>query len=227
MDLEKTQPNIFHIHIDATNFPVELETFAIQKLGFVDSDFSGHPEGYAHFEPQRHLTLKLNTRQEFSETWEKLENKADESSDFVGYLEGEFIPKDEFIPYKPYQDEPLNFNVKRRTLKSSSGEQFRQTEFHLTMEKTKTNSTLIKRLLDSGLYGAYIPKKDGEFLVLTTQGFIKDIVPLYEELKRHLLKVGGAYRCTLKEERALKFKMYGIQPENLPEIADEIEYIKN
>lgn len=227
MNLEPTQSNIFHIHIDATNFPIELEAFSLQELGFVDTDFSGHPEGYVHFEPKRHLTLKLKTKQEFAEIWERLEKKADECSDFVGYLEGEFIPKDEFIPYKPYEDKSLPFKIKRRTLKSSKNEEFRQTEFHLTMEKTKTHPTLIKRLLDSGLYGAYIPKQDGEFLVLTTQGFIKDIVPLYEELKKHLLKVGGAYRCTLKEERALKFKMYGIAPENLPEIADEIEYFKN
>jgi hypothetical protein len=227
MIAEKTQPNIFHIHIDATNFPVELENFAIQELGFVNTDFGGHPEGYVHFEPQRHLTLKLNTKQEFTRTWERLERKADECPDYVGYLEGEFIPSDEFIPYKPYQDEPMPFKVERRTLHSSKNEHFRQTEFHLTMEKSKTSPILIKRLLDSGLYGAYIPKPDGEFLVLTTQGFIKDILPLYEVLKNHLLKVGGAYRCTLKEERAIKFKMYGIKPENLPEIADKISYFEN
>ena len=109
---EPTQSNIFHIHIDATYFPLELETFALRELDFVDTDFSGHPEGYVHFEPKRHLTLKLNTKQEFVEVWGKLEKKADECSDFVGYLEGEFIPKDEFIPYKPYHDEPLTFNVK-------------------------------------------------------------------------------------------------------------------
>ena len=225
--MEATQPNIFHIHIDATNLTYDLENFAINQLGFVNTDFDGHPRGYLHFEPSKHLTLKVTSKKEFSQIWDTLEQKFDKSNEFVGYLEGEFIPSDEFIPYKPYQDEPLPFKVERRTLKSSKNEQFRQTEFHLTMEKSKTSPILIKRLLDSGLYGAYIPKPDGEFLVLTTQGFIKDIVPLYEVLKNHLLKVGGAYRCTMKEERALKFKMYGIKPENLPEIADKISYFEN
>src|SRR6185295_11898839 len=98
----------------------------------------------------------------------------------------------------------------RRTLTGSEKEKFRQTEFHLTMEKTKSNAILMKRLLDSGLYGAYIPKRDGEFLVLTIQGFIKDIVPLIESLKNFLLESGGAYRCTIKEERAVAHHLYNI-----------------
>jgi hypothetical protein len=222
--VEKTQPKIFHIHIDAKKMPSELDNFAIKTLGFYDTDFNGHPEGYQHFEPNRHLTLKVKTKEEFTEIWDVLEAKADACPDFVGYLEGEFIPEDEYIPFKEFEDHPVPFKVNRRVLTGSEKESFRQTEFHLTMEKTKSNEILKKRLLDSGLYGAYIPKKDGEFLVLTMQGFIKDIIPLYAEVKNYLLKTGGAYRCTLKEERAIKFKMYGINSADLPEIAESVTY---
>ncbi len=222
--MEPTQPGIFHIHIDARSMPVSLDEFALKEAGFIDTDFSGHPDGYQHFEPKRHLTLKLKTKDAFNKVWEQLEQKANESSDFVGYLEGEFIPKDEYIPHKEFENIPVPFKVERRTLTGSEKEQFRQTEFHLTMEKTKSNPELMKRLLDSGLYGAYIPKRDGEFLVLTMQGFIKDIEPLYEQLKKYLLKAGGAYRCTLKEERAIRFKMYGVTSPDLPEIANIITY---
>lgn len=223
--IEPTQSNIFHIHIDAKNLPASLESFAINELGFADTDFNGHPEGYQHFEPNRHLTLKVNSKSEFDEIWKKLENKSHETTDFIGYLEGEFIPEDIFIPYKEFSDLPVPFHVTRRTLTGSEKEQFRQTEFHLTMEKENSNPVLIKRLLDSGLYGAYIPKKDGVFLVLTMQGFIKDIVPLYNKLKEYLLTVGGAYKCTLKEERAIRYKMFGVDSPDLPEIADKINYI--
>lgn len=222
--IEETQPKIFHIHIDARRMPKGLEVFAIQELGFYDTDFSGHPEGYQHFEPKRHLTLKVKTKEEFNDIWAILEKKADDSKDFVGYLEGEFIPEDEFIPYTEFKDIPVPFRIERKTLSGSEKEEFRQTEFHLTMEKENSNPALVNRLLESGLYGAYIPKKDGEFLVLTMQGFIKDIVPLYNKLREYLFEAGGAYRCTIKEERALRFKMYGIVSSDLPEIAGKILY---
>src|SRR5688500_1733682 len=95
---ENTQPGIFHIHIDAQNMPAVLDEFSI-KLGFENSDFNGHPKGYPHFEPKRHLTLKVRTKEEFNIIWKKLECKVNECSDFKGYLEGEFVPSDEFIPY--------------------------------------------------------------------------------------------------------------------------------
>lgn len=225
--MEKTQPDIFHIHIDAKVLPIELAQFAINDLGFYDSDFNGHPEGYEHFEPNRHLTLKLKTKQEFENTWERLLSEADKCSGLIGYIEGEYIPNDEFIPFTTFKDLPVPFRIKRRALTGASGEDFRQTELHLTMERTRSNSVLMKNLLDSGLYGAYIPKSDDEFLVLTMQGYIKDIVPLYVALKEYLLQTGGAYRCTLKEERAIKYKMYGIDSVNLPEIAESITYFNN
>jgi hypothetical protein len=224
---EQTQPNIFHIHIDATHFPAKFEKFAREHLGFLDTDFSGHPDGYPHFEPNRHLTLKIATKQQFADTWAKLESKADECLDFVGYLEGEYIPEDEVIPYRPFQDSPVPFKITRRTLSGSAEEQFRQTELHLTFDKDKSSKAQIGRLLESGLYGAFIPKRHGEFLVLTAQGFVRDIVPLYKRLREYLLKTGGVYSCTLKEERAIKFKLYGIKPSALPEVIGEIDYLGN
>jgi hypothetical protein len=222
--MEETQPGIFHIHIDARELPKELHSFAINELCFTDTDFSGHPEGYQHFEPNNHLTLKLGTKDEFQNTWTKLEKKANSINDFVGYLEGEYITIDELLPEKEYSDLPVPFSVTRRQLKGGEAESFRQTELHLTMEKSRSNFSLQKKLLDSGLYGAYVPKKDGEFLVLTMQGYLKDISKLIDVLREYLIQSGGFYRCTLKEERAIKYKLYGIAPENLPEIADRIMY---
>lgn len=222
-ELEETQPNIFHIHIDALNISKKLYEYATKKLNFYDSDFNGHPEGYMHFEPNRHLTLKIDTKEEFQEKWDVLlENTS--TSDLKGYLEAEYIPTDEFIPYKEYIDLPIPFKIERRRLNGSEDEQFRQTEIHLTMEKDKSHPDLIKKLMDSGLYGAYLPKDRGTFLVLTIQGFVKDIVPLSEILTDFIKKSGGAYLCTIKEERAIRYKLFDIGPADLPEIANEITY---
>ncbi len=219
--MEQTQPGIYHIHIDAINISQNLYDFVTKELKFYDSDFNGHPQGYKHFEPQKHLTLKLDTEREYIDCWNKLNNFA-KQEDLKGYLEAEFIPKDDFIPYREYQDIPIPFKIKRRRLKNE--EKFRETEIHLTFEKNKSHPHLIRKLLESGLYGAYIPKDRGDFLVLTIQGFVKDIVPLHTEVKKYIEKSGGAYMCTLKEERAINYKLFGITCEDLPEIADKIIY---
>lgn len=221
--MEKTNPKIFHIHIDAHHMPKSLEKHVRTELGFYDHHFTGHPDGYRHFEPNAHLTRKLTTYDEFETGWIALEDCI--GGDFVGYFEGEFIPVDEAIPERPYNDSiPVPFEIKRRRLRGTSDEQFRQTELHLVMDKDASDPRLIKKLLDAGLYGAYLPKKDHNAVVLTMQGFRKDICPLYKTLKEYLHQAGGIMKGTLKEERAIRHKLIGIIPEQLPEIADTITY---
>jgi hypothetical protein len=222
--MEKVQPKIYHIHIDAQQMPKALDEYAIKNLNFVPTDYDGHPDGYDHFEPQRHLTLKAPDKALFKAVWNQLEAKMDEYPDFVGYIEGEFLPIDEYIPYSQYKDIPIPFYITRRKLNPSNSEDFRQTEIHVTMEKTQSHPDLMKKLLDSGMYGAFIPKIDGEFLVLTIQGFIKDIVPLIDKVRNFLIESGGAYRCTIKEERAISHKLCNIDSSELPEIAEHIQY---
>jgi hypothetical protein len=89
--MEKTQPKIFHIHIDAKVMPKELDEWAIKDLNFVPTDYDGHPEGYDHFEPIRHLTLKAESKEIFHDAWDKLAIKMKEYPDFIGYIEGEFL----------------------------------------------------------------------------------------------------------------------------------------
>ncbi|HEV2479268.1 MAG TPA: hypothetical protein VGS79_06380 [Puia sp.] len=222
--MEPTQPGIFHIHIDAVHLPARLHEFARRTLGFAATDFEGHPEGYDHFEPACHLTLKLSTKEQFRSAWDLLLAEAQANADFVGYLEGEYIPTDEYLPFQPYKDLPVPFKVTRRRLDPCREEDFRQTEFHLTMEKNRSSAELIGKLLDSGLYGAYITKPDGEFLVLTMQGSVKDIRPLQIAVRQFVCDSGGAYRCTLKEERAIAHYLQAVTQVDLPEIAAHIEY---
>jgi len=92
------------------------------------------------------------------------------------------------------------------------------------MDKDFSDLRLIKSLLDAGLYGAYLPKPDHTTLVLTIQGFKKDISNLKELIRKYVREAGGAVRCTMKEERAVRYKLCGIKSEDLPEIADKITY---
>ena len=218
-EVEKTEPGIFHIHIDAQHMSIELHTRVTSELRFKDSNFDSAPEGQKSFAPQQHMTLKLKDKKAFFETWAKLEEIVDESG-MIGYMEGEYLPTDEFISYKPYQDTPLPFKIERRQL--SDEEQFRQTEFHLAMDMNESDPRLVKRLMDSGLMAVCITKKRGQFVIFTAQGYIKDIEPLYALTKRYLETQGGAAKCTIKEERSIRFKLFGTSSDELPEIVDKI-----
>ncbi len=213
--------NKFHIHIDATELPKSLEEFVRKELGFYEHGFNGHPLGYRHFEPNRHLTTKPRDKIEFERIWVDLEKNA-ATHGLIGYIEGEYIPFDDEISFKPYVELPVPFKIERRRLHPD--EKFRQSELHLVLDAVESDGQLISRLLEAGLYGAYLPKKDHTALVLTAQGYIKDISPLIESLRTYLHEAGGAKRCSLKEERALKSTLFGITVKDLPEVIENVDY---
>ncbi len=212
--------SLFHIHVDATSIAVDDYQTLINRFSFIASDFSGHPEGYAHFEPRRHLTRKLSDITQYHQLWGEVKHFLHQCAGFVGYLEGEFIPRDEAVAHASYTEKAIPFTISRRRLDENRGEFFRQAEIHITLHKDKSSDKLIAALLAAGLYGAYIPKPGGEYLVLTAQGKKQEIKALYELLKTYLDRAGGAYDCTLKEERAIDFELYGLATTDLPEVID-------
>ncbi len=229
-----TQPGIFHIHVDGTHVPPELRARTIE-LGYVDTNFDGHPYGYEHFEPVLHLTLKVSSRDEFDKKWAELVALYSAHAGFTGYLEGEYIKIDEELPEKAYaggDDLCSPFRITRRRL--TDAERFRQTELHLTMNRDRSDPRLITALLEAGLYGAHMPKnklccdgsvKEWHDLVLTAQGSARAIVPLVASVRAFVETVGGAVGCTLKEEVAHCHYLQGITPADLPEIVDRVELI--
>jgi len=216
------QPHIYHLHFDVTEMPKDLEKKVFEELGFVSQHFIGHPEGYIHFEPVAHLTKKVSNKQDFKRQWTELVEIVDKT-EFKGYLEGEFIASDEEIPYSTFDESvPVPFKIQRRLL--TLKEEFRQTEFHLVMDKDNSDPRLIRGLLEAGLFGAYMSKEDHTGIVLSAQGYLDDIRPIMALLKEYLTKAGGAAKCTLKEEIAVRHKLYGITTKDLPEIVESVMY---
>ncbi len=223
---EPTTPGIFHIHIDTQSDnkeTFEFHSYARDRLKFFNHEFSGHPDGYIHFEPTKHSSFKTKDKSEFDKVWQKLKEKTKDYSKIEGYLEGEYIPTDEKIIFTPMESffKPP-FSIKRRVL--SELEDFRQTEFHLSLDWDNSERRVINALLDSGLYGALMKKRDYTSIILTVQGYRKDIRPLLKKTKEYLNEVGGVVRGTIKEEVAIcNFKM-NYKSKQLPEIADIITY---
>ncbi len=211
----------YHIHIDGRVMPSALQE-AARAIGFIEDTFTGHPDGYKHFEPIVHLTIKRNTREEFEEAFTGAEQLL-ENSAFIGYIEGEYFRPTIIIPERPYNADILvPFQIERRQLREDEG--FRQSEFHLEMDGDTSHPKLITNLLDAGLYGAFYPETGYRGIVLTMQGYVKDILPLQGVLRQYLEEAGGAVRGILYEERALHHRLFGISAADLPEIADKIMY---
>lgn len=221
----KSQSRTFHLHIDATVMPEPLYGILKNQMGFWDSEFNGHPEGFSHFEPKRHVTLKFTEGGKFRKACQEVEALVEQYPDFVGYLEGEYIREERFVADASYHELPVPFQITRRRLDGSSFEQFRESELHLSLDKDASNPRLIKNLLEAGLYGAYLPKVDYVALVLTIQGFREDIGRLTECIWDHLAQSGGTVKAKLKEEYAIWHKLYNLAPKDLPEIIDKVTYL--
>ena len=212
----------FHIHVDGTIVPPAYDQMLREELGFVLTNFTGHPDGYSHFEPNQHYTWKTGQAQSFKRTWQQL-IACTRTARFVGYLEGEYVHTRSVIAGRPYDPKvPFPFRVERRRLSEERGERFREAELHLTLDKDHSHPDLIRVLLQAGLYGAYLPRTQHTALVLTMQGYEHDIHRASEMLRLWLERVGGTVHAVFKEERAIRSALFGISVEQLPEIADHI-----
>ena len=182
MNPESVLPGIFHLHIDGQALSPDADAIIKHRFGFVDGDFCGHPEGYRHFEPNYHRILKLEDRTTFNRIFDELEFVA-KMHDFQGYIEGEYIKTDVIIQNGDFDDSvAVPFRINRRLLRGEPEEPFREAELHLVMNKDESDERLIKKLLAAGLYGAHIPKADHIAIVLTAQGYIRDIDRLMPQL---------------------------------------------
>ena len=220
----------YHIHVDGTVVPQELYRDFL-AMGFRENNFIGHPPVYAHFDPLVHMTIKPADHAAFLRVWDRAEELAERYPDFTGYLEGEFIAFDDSLTEKSYvPGVPVPFYImKRRRLRGlQCREDFREGEIHLTLDKDASDPRLIESLLQAGLYGAYMQKRDHIALVLTIQGARrKEIIRIAEAVRHYVERVGGAVRASLKEEVAIKHRFFGgIRHELLPEVIDEIEYFE-
>ncbi|NQZ84766.1 MAG: hypothetical protein HRU03_03525 [Nanoarchaeales archaeon] len=206
----------FHIHVDAKVISKQLERELIkQKLFKHDFLKNDEPSVYQSFNPVRHYTNR----------YIELKQIIQKDNNFEGYLEAEYIITNIKIKEKKFDNSiKFPFKIKRRTLSSQRNEKFRETEFHLTMNYDKSNKKLIRKLLESGLYPAYMLKENYTSIIFTIQGNKKEINKLYQQTKKYLEFAGGAVNCSIKKELAIRYLVVKLNPEDMPEIADKVEY---
>lgn len=219
--MTQTKVGTWHLHIDGHEWSEAFrEWLEHSGFGYERAVFDGHPPGYAHYEPTGHWTWKISWEEMF---WVRFKEvcRAAKRFRFKGYIEGEFIARVVDLPAVEFVDTPLPFRIDRRQLRAEEG--FRQDEIHLTCDVEASDPRRITQLLDAGFFGAYETKEDGRrYIVLTVQGYVKDIAQISSLLVPFLEKNGGLTRARFKEERAVAWQLFGITPEQLPPVVERI-----
>lgn len=214
--------NTFHIHVDAASILPEFEQYLVQT-GFVRTDFAGHPEGVEGFEAPNHMTLKLYDSIDFRKKFDEVAAEASATSGIKGYLEGEYIPVDEDVADRPYQEGvKIPFRVECRPIAKGS---FRETEIHITLERDRSDARLLASLSEMGFFSAYMKKTYGVAQIFTVQGSRNQIDKLLPPLLSFLKTSGGTSHCSVKEERVARWWLS--EPSvKLPPVIDEIEWMQ-
>ncbi len=189
----------FHIHVDAQSLSSDFERRLVDELGFWRSDFSGHPEGFEHYEPPHHLTVEPTTGHEFRDLFARILPRAQAPGAMRGYIEGEFVALDQDLPTRAFHPSvPAPFTLRRTFLPSGT---FRESEVHITLDRDRSHPQLRRSLLHMGLYSAYLPKSYGTAEIFTAQGSRANIDIILPVLVEYLQSAGGAVECSIKEER--------------------------
>jgi len=213
----------FHLHIDALSISKRFETYLIREFGFWRSDFCGHPAGSIGYEPPNHFTLKVKNGKEFKALFAKICSYAKTHMAIRGYIEGEFIVRDEEINELPF-DVSIKPPFKLRTQFLPPG-RFRESEIHISLNRDQSDARLICNLMEMGLFSAYIQKPNRVAQIFTVQGSIEQISVLLPALLDYLKRAGGATDCSIKEERVASW--WTSEPAlPLPPVISDIDWLR-
>ena len=211
---------MWHIHIDAEEMTPQFKEHVF-GMGFWVNDFL-HEPGHDSWEPNTHLTYKSKSSVEFFDVFKTLEEYADGLAGLKGYIEGECIPNDEDIEYKPFDSSVrLPFKVSIKRLPSG---QFKEDEIHVSLLRDQSDSRLLDALDAMGLYMGQLPTPKGIRRVYTMSGTRKQVYQLLPVLTRYLKEVGGGVDCSIKEERIAQ-KWTSSPDVKLPPVIDNIEWL--
>ncbi len=220
---------MFHIHVDATKMNSEFERDLVERLNFYKVNYSIDRKevDLAEGEPEHeyHLTLKLDSSRVFKDTCNDIFGiiVAKKTID-SGYVECEFVALDDRPSHSPYKEVDVPFKLSMRSPRAGA---FRESELHVTLSRDESDPRLIKHIHhDIGMLSGFIPKDWGVAQIFTAQGTQSQINQIRDPLVNYIHSAGGAARCSIKEERTVRYWMSHADGIGLPYVIDQIHLAK-
>ncbi len=203
----------------------QFEADLVERLKFYRVNYSIDPKSVdlndGEPEHEYHLTLKLDSAREFKEVCNEVLQVAP-TSILSGYVECEYLALDDRPKYSNYKEIPVPFQL---TMKKPQAGAFRESEIHVTLSREETDSRLIKKLhKEIGMLSGFIPKTWGVAQIFTAQGTQSQIKDIREPLLSWIYSTGGAARCSIKEERTVRYWMSHSEGIGLPLVIDQIRF---
>ena len=190
-------------------------------MGFYASEFLA-VDGKC-YAPTRHLTRKLDNRDDFLHTFDVIRTHAESTKGLNGFIEGEcvrYFPQPAPRPFNPSL--PIPFRVTHKDLALDT---FREDEIHITMDRDNSHPELQQRLLEMGFFLAANRKPYGVAHIFTVQGTKQQIASLSPAIVRYLHEAGGATHCKIKQEF---IQAYWVSDSNvpLPPVVDAVNWLE-
>lgn len=218
--------NMFHIHVDAVEAEASFELMLRDELGFYRVEYSIEDTSVDLGDEcpphSHHWTLKTTDSLKFNESVKQLFLVLVNDQPIKrGYVECEYIAFAQKFSLPHYTETTLPF---RLTMQAPRPGEFRESEIHVTLSRDESDPRLIDALQNRiGMLSGYIPKTWGVAQIFTAQGTRAQIDQIRDPLYQFLLRVGGAVRCSMKEERTVRYWMSHASGIGLPYVIGEIK----
>ena len=192
---------VFHIHANIIHVAPEGEVLLV-KRGFRVKPFLSSLPFQSQYVPLRHLSWKGDDVNEFRAVFGASVN-ALSSICFIGYLEGEYVAREESIDKAGGREGNRMINGPTFSLKLFPARCWRQSEVHITLSSERTSPYLHSIFADIGFFCSQ-NIKDGEiYNVYTAQGKRDHVGKIYSEALKLINTAGVPAYGKIKEERSL------------------------
>jgi hypothetical protein len=190
-----TGPDVREIHIDAQVVPdAVLPTLA--RLGYVDDHFIGAGNGMQR--PPYHLTWQCagerqHVRRRFGTVWRETVAVVNESADFVGYLEAEFIASGYQVDLAPRTfDATVDFPLPVLQLEESAADKV--SDLHMKVPLHALTSELDALMAARGVFYVDTPKGNRIFTIQFLSH--ADGRSAFHRMRDYFQRAGGATEIT-------------------------------
>lgn len=214
----------YHLHMDAAYLPPGLMDRMLEQGGFHADDFPHQLQVGGEKMPARHLTKYLyspTTASSARAECLKLKSWAEEFS-FQGLIQCEYVVEEKHWErqrdHAGANDLAEPFKISCRPLTNKKGDQFKQHEIHLEVNKLQSSAAIINVLNKCGMQVL----ENDQSITFTASGHSREMLKIRKALKRFLSQNGDEITAKLTYEATAFWSLHEVEPETLPMIVEQV-----